>query len=98
MSLCLSLTICDRFDIYSFRFDTAEDEKGMPETVEQLNGSGLIKDLEEANAGISPNRIVLGGFSQGAAMVLFTGLTKEYQLSVSLPATPSSKLSFRHLE
>lgn len=39
---------------------------------------GLIK--EEIDAGIPSERIVLGGFSQGGAMSLFTGLTGSYKL------------------
>ena len=31
--------------------------------------------------GVSPSRIVLGGFSQGGAMSLLTGLTTERQLA-----------------
>ena len=30
---------------------------------------------EEVNAGIKPDRIILGGFSQGGVMSLLTGLT-----------------------
>ena len=35
----------------------------------------------EVDAGIPANRIVLGGFSQGAAMTLLTGLTTERRLA-----------------
>lgn len=53
-----------------------EDETGMLETARYLNG--LIE--KEVSAGIPPERIVLGGFSQGAAMTLLTGLTNERRL------------------
>jgi predicted esterase len=46
------------------------------ETVGQLNE--LIDS--EVNAGLDPSRIVLGGFSQGAAMSLLTGLTCKHRL------------------
>ena len=48
----------------------------MLETVHQLNQ--LIS--AEVDAGIPADRIVLGGFSQGAAMSLLTGLTTERKL------------------
>ncbi len=35
---------------------------------------------EEIEAGIPNDRIFLGGFSQGAAMTLLTGLTTKYKL------------------
>lgn len=48
----------------------------MLETVHQLNQ--LI--TAEVDAGIPAERIVLGGFSQGAAMSLLTGLSTERKL------------------
>ena len=67
-----------RFDIKSFEgFRTAEDEDGMMESV--TNITQLIK--AEIDSGLPANRIVLGGFSQGAAMSLLTGLTSELQLA-----------------
>ncbi|KAF4572502.1 hypothetical protein EYR36_007009 [Pleurotus pulmonarius] len=66
------------FDIKAFGagFSQGEDEKGMLETVGSLQG---LIDAEVA-AGIDPSRIVLGGFSQGAAMTLLTGLTTPTKL------------------
>lgn len=49
----------------------------MLKTVHSLNQ--LI--TAEVDAGIPANRIVLGGFSQGAAMSLLTGLTAERKLA-----------------
>ncbi|GJE87483.1 phospholipase/carboxylesterase [Phanerochaete sordida] len=63
------------FDIHSFDF-TSEDEPGMLRTVRQLNE--LI--TAEVDAGIPADRIILGGFSQGGAMSLLTGLTAERRL------------------
>lgn len=65
-----------RFDIYSFGFNTEEDEKGMLESARKINE--LI--TEEVEAGIEPSRIILGGFSQGGTMSLLTGLTGERKL------------------
>ncbi|KAF5332032.1 hypothetical protein D9758_014580 [Tetrapyrgos nigripes] len=64
------------FDIKSFAFRAAEDEEGMMETVKTLT-QVVRKEMEY---GIPPNRIVLGGFSQGAAMSLLTGLTQDLDL------------------
>jgi len=61
------------FDLRSFDFSSDEDEKGMRETSQKLNQ--LIS--HEIDSGIPSNRIVLGGFSQGGAMSLLTGLTSE---------------------
>ncbi|KAG6850927.1 hypothetical protein H0H93_006753 [Arthromyces matolae] len=65
------------FDIYSFGFNTSEDEEGM------LKSAGLIKQLiqNEIESGIPANRIVLGGFSQGGTMSILTGLTGEVKLA-----------------
>jgi lysophospholipase-1 len=51
-----------------------EDEEGMMATVAYL--TTLIDDL--VKQGIPQNRIVLGGFSQGHAMSLLTGLVSKY--------------------
>ncbi|KAM5542330.1 hypothetical protein V8D89_003789 [Ganoderma adspersum] len=65
------------FDIYEFAsLNPREDEEGMLKTVHNLNQ--LIS--AEVDADIPANRIVLGGFSQGAAMTLLTGMTSERRL------------------
>ncbi|KAI0340877.1 Phospholipase/carboxylesterase [Trametopsis cervina] len=63
------------FDIEDFDFAT-EDEPGMLRAVKDLNE--LI--TAEVDAGIPSNNIILGGFSQGGAMSLLTGLTNERKL------------------
>ncbi|KAG5350807.1 Acyl-protein thioesterase 1 [Termitomyces sp. T112] len=65
------------FDIYSFGFNTDEDEKGMLESARSINQ--LIAN--EIASGIEASRIVLGGFSQGGTMSLLTGLTGERRLA-----------------
>uniref|UniRef100_A0A8C4XVV1 palmitoyl-protein hydrolase n=1 Tax=Gopherus evgoodei TaxID=1825980 RepID=A0A8C4XVV1_9SAUR len=45
-----------------------------------LNSCIYIKALPDMN-GIPPNCIILGGFSQGSALSLYTALTSQYQLS-----------------
>jgi lysophospholipase-1 len=48
-----------------------------------LESVGLINQLiaKEVESGVKPERIFLGGFSQGGAMTLLVGLTKEYKLA-----------------
>lgn len=54
-----------------------EDEAGILLSKEYLHG--LIK--QEVDAGIPPERIVIGGFSQGGAMSIFSGLTAKFKLA-----------------
>ena len=71
-----STRVC-RFDIFSFGFKGPEDETGILQSRDEVNK--LI--AQEVNEGLPPNRIVVGGFSQGAAMTLATGLTTELGLA-----------------
>lgn len=69
-----------RFDIPNLPVEqrTVEDEPGM------LKSSQLLKDLIESeisSTGINPDRIILGGFSQGGALSILTGLTYERHLA-----------------
>ncbi|CAE6435939.1 unnamed protein product [Rhizoctonia solani] len=62
------------FDLYSLgKSDDKEDEEGL------LESSALLKELVDAEnaAGIPNERIVIGGFSQGAALSLVHGLTSK---------------------
>ncbi|KAI1212565.1 Phospholipase/carboxylesterase [Annulohypoxylon truncatum] len=54
-----------------------QDERGILLSRDYFNG--LIQS--EIDSGIPANRIVLGGFSQGGAISLFTGLTSKYKLA-----------------
>ncbi|KAI0019052.1 Phospholipase/carboxylesterase [Xylariomycetidae sp. FL0641] len=70
------------FDIYALSgkiedIRANQDESGILTTREYLNG--LIQS--EIDAGVPANRIVLGGFSQGGASSLFTGLTAKVKLA-----------------
>ncbi|KAG9050061.1 hypothetical protein FS837_007814 [Tulasnella sp. UAMH 9824] len=64
------------FDIMSLDGFDEEDEPGI------LKASRSVNELitNEVDAGISSNKIVLGGFSQGCALALATGLTTERKL------------------
>ncbi|CAN8100571.1 unnamed protein product [Discula destructiva] len=54
-----------------------EDAEGIKASAEYL--SGLIQ--QEIDAGIPADRIVLGGFSQGGAMSLYTGLMAKVKIA-----------------
>lgn len=55
----------------------AEDEAGIVRSQQYVHS--LIR-AETADKGISPHRIVLGGFSQGGAISIFAGLTSPVRL------------------
>ncbi len=63
-NLFIIITSVCRFDIASFGLKDKEDEAGMLKTVKSLT---QLIDTEVAS-GVDPSRIILGGFSQGAAM------------------------------
>jgi len=65
------------FDIKALTFDAPEDEPGI------TNSSDLLKQMieDEIKAGISPSRIVVGGFSQGGAVALHTLVTYDKKLA-----------------
>ncbi|KAH9939252.1 Phospholipase/carboxylesterase [Epithele typhae] len=84
------------FDIIEFSMDLnapRQDTAGMLATARSFDA--LI--AAEVEAGMPAERIVLGGFSQGAAMTLLTGLTTKHRLaglvvmSGRLPAKDSIK-------
>lgn len=58
------------FDIYGLTRDSAQDEAGIKRSHQAI--SQLI--AHEQTLGIASEKIILGGFSQGGAMALYTGL------------------------
>ena len=64
------------FDLFSLDPDGPEDTKGIQ------TSSKRVKDLieKEISNGVPASNIVLGGFSQGGALALYTGLTAGVQL------------------
>lgn len=64
-------------DIIGLSLEAQEDEEGTMAT------RNLIHNLiaEEVKAGVASNRIVIGGFSQGAAMACVAALTHEQPLA-----------------
>lgn len=64
------------FDILSLAPDGDEDKAGINKAKQVV--SGFIE--EEERNGIASNRIILGGFSQGGALSLYSALTSTKQL------------------
>ncbi len=64
------------FDIYSMQIDQRIDVTGIANSVKLV--SQLIEN--EQNKGISSEKIILGGFSQGAVIALTTGLGHSQKL------------------
>ncbi|XP_042362301.1 acyl-protein thioesterase 2 [Plectropomus leopardus] len=65
------------FDLMGLSLHSQEDEVGIKKAADNIKA---IIDHEVKN-GIPPNRIMLGGFSQGGALSLYTALTCEHQLA-----------------
>ncbi|XP_068604043.1 acyl-protein thioesterase 1 [Brachionichthys hirsutus] len=77
VTLNMRLNMPSWFDIYGLSPDADEDEAGIKAASENLEA--LIK--QEVKNGIPSNRIILGGFSQGGAVALYTALTSQQQLA-----------------
>uniref|UniRef100_A0A8C3X0G8 Acyl-protein thioesterase 1 n=1 Tax=Catagonus wagneri TaxID=51154 RepID=A0A8C3X0G8_9CETA len=65
------------FNIIGLSPDSLEDEPGIKQAAE--NVKALIE--QEVKNGIPSNRIILGGFSQGGALSLYTALTTHQKLA-----------------
>ncbi|XP_015231140.1 PREDICTED: acyl-protein thioesterase 1 [Cyprinodon variegatus] len=77
VSLNMRMSMPSWFDIYSLSPDAEEDEAGIK------SASKNIKALidQEVKNGIPSHRIILGGFSQGGALSLYTALTSQQKLA-----------------
>ncbi|KAF8449947.1 Phospholipase/carboxylesterase/thioesterase [Terfezia claveryi] len=64
------------YDIDFGRLNAVDDEAGMMKSVSTINK--IIG--EQIDKGIAPERIIVGGFSQGSVIAFLTGLTSERQL------------------
>jgi predicted esterase len=66
-------------DIYSLRADHKRyDEEGLQRSADRING--IIEATLAEHEHLTPQDIVVGGFSQGGAMAYFLGLTCEHPL------------------
>ncbi|MDP2027640.1 alpha/beta hydrolase [Sulfuriferula sp.] len=86
------------YDIRSRDLSQAEDAEGLNQSRTRV--AGLI--TEQVAAGIAPQRIVLAGFSQGGATVLYSALTLDMALagvmvlSAYMPLQASLDLAAAH--
>ncbi|KAM4706212.1 acyl-protein thioesterase 1 isoform 4-T4 [Rhinophrynus dorsalis] len=77
VSLNMNMSMPSWFDIIGLSPDAQEDESGIKKAAE--NVKALID--QEVKNGIPSNRIILGGFSQGGALSLYTALTTHQKLA-----------------
>jgi len=63
-------------DVYGLTASEKEDEAGFASSRDRIRQ--IISD--EIKGGVSSERIAVGGFSQGAALALYTGLTSDVKL------------------
>uniref|UniRef100_A0A2K5M8M5 Acyl-protein thioesterase 1 n=1 Tax=Cercocebus atys TaxID=9531 RepID=A0A2K5M8M5_CERAT len=73
----MNMAVPSWFDIIGLSPDSQEDEPGIKQAVENIKA--LID--QEVKNGIPSNRIILGGFSQGGALSLYTALTTQQKLT-----------------
>ncbi|XP_016063230.1 PREDICTED: acyl-protein thioesterase 1 [Miniopterus natalensis] len=77
VTLNMNMVMPSWFDIIGLRVDSQEDEPGIKQAAESVKA--LIE--QEVKNGIPSNRIILGGFSQGGALSLYTALTTHQKLA-----------------
>ncbi|XP_052031964.1 acyl-protein thioesterase 1 [Apodemus sylvaticus] len=77
VTLNMNMAMPSWFDIIGLSPDSQEDEYGIKQAAETVKA--LID--QEVKNGIPSNRIILGGFSQGGALSLYTALTTQQRLA-----------------
>ncbi|XP_008306457.1 acyl-protein thioesterase 1 [Cynoglossus semilaevis] len=77
VTLNMRLPMPSWFDIHDQYHNAKEDEAGIKRASDNIKA--LID--QEVKNGIPSNRIILGGFSQGGALSLYTALTTQQQLA-----------------
>ncbi|XP_060779297.1 acyl-protein thioesterase 1 isoform X1 [Neoarius graeffei] len=77
VTLNMNMAMPSWFDIIGLGPDAEEDESGIKKAAESINA--LID--QEVKNGIPSHRIVLGGFSQGGALSLYTALKTHQKLA-----------------
>uniref|UniRef100_A0A8C5NZC5 Acyl-protein thioesterase 1 n=1 Tax=Jaculus jaculus TaxID=51337 RepID=A0A8C5NZC5_JACJA len=75
VTLNMNMAMPSWFDIIGLSPDSQEDESGIKHAAEN------VKALIDQENGIPSNRIILGGFSQGGALSLYTALTTQQKLA-----------------
>ncbi len=82
------------FDLYGTRAEDAQDETGIRRAAEAI--THLIAEQEKY--GIPAERVVLGGFSQGGAVALYTALTGPKPLAAVIGLSTYLPLARHFLE
>ncbi|KFW78195.1 Acyl-protein thioesterase 2, partial [Manacus vitellinus] len=77
VTLNMKMVMPSWFDLMGLTPDAPEDEAGIKKAAENIKA--IIE--HEMKNGIPANRIILGGFSQGGALSLYTALTCQHQLA-----------------
>ncbi|XP_059851932.1 acyl-protein thioesterase 1-like isoform X1 [Delphinus delphis] len=77
VTLNMNMAMPSWFDIIGLSLDSQEDETGIKQAAESVKAS--IE--QEVKNGIPSNRMILGGFSQGGALFLYTALTTRQKLA-----------------
>ncbi|XP_028612097.1 acyl-protein thioesterase 1-like isoform X2 [Grammomys surdaster] len=77
VTLNMNMAMPSWFGIIRLSPDSQEDESGIKQAAETVKA--LID--QEVKNGILSNRIILGGFSQGGALSLYTALTTQQKLA-----------------
>ncbi|XP_030635913.1 acyl-protein thioesterase 1 isoform X2 [Chanos chanos] len=77
VSLNMNMAMPSWFDIIGLSPEAEEDETGIKKAAESIKA--LID--QEVKNGIPSDRIILGGFSQGGALSLYTALTTHQKLA-----------------
>ncbi len=67
----------NRFDLKGLDLSAGEDTEGIQRAAATVQS--LIED--EIKAGIPSNRVLIGGFSQGGALSLFSSLSTKHNLA-----------------
>ncbi|WP_297363832.1 hypothetical protein [Acidiferrobacter sp.] len=82
------------FDLYGTRPEDPQDEAGIQHAAHAI--TGLIK--EQAGHGIPSDRVILGGFSQGGAVALYTAVTGPQHLAAGVGLSTYLPLAHRFAE
>ncbi|XP_033848478.2 acyl-protein thioesterase 1 [Acipenser ruthenus] len=77
VTLNMNMAMPSWFDIIGLGPDAEEDDSGIKQAADNIKA--LID--QEVKNGIPSHRIVLGGFSQGGALSLYTALTSQQRLA-----------------
>lgn len=77
ITLNMGMSMTGWSDILGLHPNSDEDSKGFEESAERVNR--IIQS--EIDGGISPSKILIGGFSQGGALALHVSLRSKYPLA-----------------